>query len=112
MNSLKTLVKEYLYETLYEAQVVLRSSRDNNITIISDNLRGVCGITVCTIASPAKPVSAGYERTLLNIKFHRLQSSMQKHLETMSLEARRIDGVSSFIVKRVDKVRNRIYRSE
>ena len=32
MPKLKELVKEYLYEQLYEADVILRSDTDRNIT--------------------------------------------------------------------------------
>ena len=46
MDSLKTLVLEYFNDTLYEANVVMRSSRDKKLTVVTDNLRGVCGITV------------------------------------------------------------------
>tara|TARA_Y100000034_G_C6660633_1_gene289594 strand:+ start:65 stop:403 length:339 start_codon:yes stop_codon:yes gene_type:complete len=112
MNNLKTLVREYLRDTLYEADVILRSSRDFNITIIADNIRGVCGITVCTIAAAARPVSNTHERTELKIKFHRLEPTMQGHIIRMSNDARKIDGISSFIVTSVGKVRSRIYRSE
>ena len=112
MNNLKSLVQEYLRDTMYEAEVMLRSSRDYNITIISDNLRGVCGITVCTITSPAEPISSKVERTYLKVKFFQLESTMEDHVARMSNEARRIDGVFSFIVKKVGKVQSRIYRSK
>jgi len=110
MESLKTLVKEYLYDTLYEADVVLRSSREKNITIVTDNLRGVCGITVCTVASPAKAVSSNVERTYLKIKFFKIEPTMQDQIARMSLDSRKIDGIHSFIVTKVGKVESRIYR--
>ena len=110
MDSLKTVVKEYLYDTLYEADVVLRSSRDKRITIITDNLRGVCGITVCTVASPAKPISNKIERTYLKVKFFKLEPTLEEHIARMSNEARKIDGVFSFIATKVGKVQSRIYR--
>ena len=112
MDSLKSLVQEYLRDTMYECEVVLRSSKDYNITIIADNLRGVCGITVCNIADPARPVSQSHERTLLHIKFFKIEPDMNQHLMRMANDARKIDGVTSFIISKVSKVRNRIYRSE
>ena len=111
MDSLKTVVKEYLYDTLYEADIVLRSSRDKRITIITDNLRGVCGITVCTVASPDKPISNKIERTYLKVKFFVLEPTVEKHIEKMSIDARKIDGVFSFIPYKVKKVVSRIYRN-
>jgi hypothetical protein len=43
MDGLKSLIKEYLYDTMYEAECVLRSDRDQNITILTDNLRALGG---------------------------------------------------------------------
>ena len=39
MDSLKSLIKEYFKDTLYEAEVVMRSSRKKKLTIVTDNLR-------------------------------------------------------------------------
>ncbi len=111
MQSIKSLILEYFYDTLYEAEVVMRSDRDKNITKITDNLRGVCGITVCTVAGPAKAVSPRVEKTYLKVKFFQLEPTLQEHLQRMSIDARKIDGVHSFIAYRVNKVRNRIYRN-
>jgi len=112
MEKLKNLIKEYLHEQLYEAECVLRSSRDKNITIITDNLRGVCGITVVTISGPAQRVSSTAERTLLKIKFFMVESTMSDQLVRMANDARKIDGVFSFIpkVRTAQKVVSRIYR--
>ena len=63
MDSLKTLVLEYFNDTLYEANVVMRSSRDKKLTVVTDNLRGVCGITVCTVVGPENPISDTVEKT-------------------------------------------------
>ena len=69
MESIKQLVKEYLYEQLYEAECIIRSDSGKNFTKVTDNLRGVCGITVVTIASPAKKVGPGAERANLKVVF-------------------------------------------
>ena len=106
---LKSIVKEYLRDTLYEANVIMRSDRSKKLTIISDNLRGVCGITVVTIKEAAKPVSSAVERTPLRVKFFLLGTSLKQHLAKMQMEARKIDGVFSFIAISADKVRDRIY---
>ena len=112
MEKLKNLINEYLYEQLYEAECVLRSDRDKNITIITDNLRGVCGITVVTVAGPAQSVSSNAERTLLKVKFFMVEATMKEQLVRMANDARKIDGVYSFIpvVRTAKKVVSRIYR--
>ncbi len=109
MKQFKSIVKEYLRDTLYEANVIMRSDRSKKLTIISDNLRGVCGITVVTIKEAAKPVSATVERTPLRVKFFLLGVSLKQHVARMQMEARKIDGIYSFIATDVDKVRDRIY---
>ena len=113
MPKLKDLVQETFQETLWEAECILRSDRDKNITKVTDNLRGVCGITVVTVASPAKSVSATVEKTLLKVKFFKLTAgSIKEHLSRMSIDARKIDGIYSFIPVRWKKVVSRIYRPE
>ena len=112
MPKLKELVKEYLYEQLYEADCVLRSDPDKNITKVTDNLRGVCGITVVTVVGPARKISAGVERAELKVKFFQVEPTMKEQLARMSLDARKIDGIYSFIPTKWNKVVSRIYRPD
>ncbi len=113
MEKLKDLILETFQETLWEAECILRSSRDRNITKVTDNLRGVCGITVVTVASPAKTVSSTTEKTLLKVKFFKLTPGpIKEHLARMSIDARKIDGIFSFIPVRWNKVVSRIYRPD
>ncbi len=110
MGTLKNTITEVLKDTRYEADVVMRSSRDVNLTVVTDNLRGVCGITVIKVQGAAKPVSATAERADLNVKFFKMRPTMTEQISAMSTEARRVTGVYSFIVKNVRKVVNRIYK--
>lgn len=110
MNSLKNLIKEYFKDTLHEAEVVMRSSRSKKLTIVTDNLRGVCGITVCTVLGSAKPISEEVERTYLRVKFFQMEPTLEEHLQRMAIDARKIDGIFSFIPYKTNKVVSRIYR--
>ena len=112
MHSLKGLIKEYFKDTLYEADVVMRSSRSRKLTIVTDNLRGICGITVCTVVGPSEPVSEEAEKTRLRVKFFLLEDTLELHLKRMAIDARKIDGVYSFIPYSARKVVSRIYRPE
>ena len=112
MNSLKTLIKEYFKDTLYECDVVMRSSRDKKLTIVTDNLRGVCGITVITVVQAAQPVSGEVEKTYLKVKFFQLEPTLEEHLKRMAIDARKIDGVFSFVPYKTNKVVSRIYRQK
>ena len=111
MSDVKTVVKEYLQDTMYECDVLMRSDRSNRLTIITDNLRGVCGITVVTVKEAAKKVSKTVEVTKLKVKFFLTEPDLRRHMARMQIEARKIDGVYSFIATSVNKVRNRIYRN-
>tara|TARA_R110002074_G_scaffold132327_6_gene275531 strand:+ start:2571 stop:2906 length:336 start_codon:yes stop_codon:yes gene_type:complete len=111
MDKLKALVEKRLKDTLYEADVAMRSDRSKRLTLITDNLRGLCGITVCTVTEASKHVSKTVEATKLKIKFQLLEQNMDLQLAKMQIEARKIDGIYSFIATRVGKVKNRIYRT-
>ena len=107
---LKSLIKEVLDEGLYEATVVMRLDRSENLTIITDKLRGVCGITIVDVAIPSKPVSETVERVTLKVRFFLMENNMKAHLKRMSAEARKIQGVYSFIPVRAEKYYSRIYK--
>ena len=111
MHSIKTLVQEYLKDVMYEADVVMRSDRGQKLTVVTDNLRGVCGITVVTVKRAAEPVSENVEKTYLKVKFFQMEPTLEEHIKRMAIDARKIDGVHSFIPYKVNKVVNRIYRS-
>ena len=107
---LKSLIKEVLDEGLFEATVVMRLDRSENLTIITDKLRGVCGITIVNVAVPSKPVSETVERVTLKVRFFLMEDSMSAHLKRMSAEARKIQGVYSFIPVKAEKYYSRIYK--
>ena len=111
MHLIKTLVQEYLKDVMYEADVVMRSDRGQKLTVVTDNLRGVCGITVVTVKRAAEPVSENVEKTYLKVKFFQMEPTLEEHIKRMAIDARKIDGVHSFIPYRVNKVVNRIYRN-
>jgi len=108
--NLKNLIKEVFDEGLFEATVIMRLSRDENLTIISDKLRGVCGITIVNVTVPSKPVSDAVERVTLNVRFFLSENNLKSHLRKMSTEARKIQGVYSFMPVKASKYYSRIYR--
>tara|TARA_Y100000296_G_scaffold80685_1_gene106634 strand:- start:603 stop:938 length:336 start_codon:yes stop_codon:yes gene_type:complete len=110
MDNIKTVVSEYLKDTMYECDVLMRSDRKKRLTVIMDNLRGVCGVTVITLKKAAKKVSDTTEVVPLKVKFFLLEPDLARHISKMQTEARKIDGIFSFIALRANKVRNRIYR--
>ncbi len=111
MKILKDLITEVFQETLWEAECVLRSDRKKNITKVTDNLRAVCGLTVVTVAEPAVVISDTVERTILKVKFFKtVAGPLRNQLRQMAIDARKIDGVYSFIPKNAKQVVSRIYR--
>ena len=112
MDSLKSLIREYFKDTLYECDVVMISSRQKKLTIVTDNLSGVCGITVVTVVGPAEPISEEREKTYLKVKFFQMEPTPKKQLIRMATDARKIDGVYSFMpVTKVRPVVSRIYKA-
>jgi len=108
--NLRTLVKEVLDEGLYEATVLMRYARQENLTIISDKLRGTCGITIVDVAVPSKIISDNVDRVTLKVRFFLLGNNLKIQLRKMSTEARKIEGVYSFIPLRASKYYSRIYK--
>ena len=107
---LKHLVKEVFKEGIYEATVVMRLDRGENLTIVTDKLRGVCGITIVDVAIPSRPVSDMVERVTLKVRFFLMETNLKSQLRKMSIEARKIKGVYSFIPTHAEKYYSRIYK--
>lgn len=104
-QELASNIEEAISDNIYEAYVVLESDRGKNLTHILNQLRAVCGITVVGVEDPARPVSATREKTLLKLKFFRSVPNLRKHLQKMSIDARKVDGVYTFFIKQVRKLK-------
>ena len=48
--------------------------------------------------------------TMLKVKFQQFAPTLKQHIQKMSIDARKIDGVTSFIPVRAGRVYSRIYR--
>lgn len=107
---LRSLIKETLDDGMYEATVILRLDRSENLTIVTDKLRGLCGITIVNIFVPSKPVSDTVERVTLKVRFFVLEGNVPRQLKKMATEARKIQGVYSFIPVKAYKYHSRIYK--
>ena len=100
------------------------SDRGVNLTLVTDALRGICGITTAKVIGSAKPISATRERTFLKIKFFLLEASLDQHIKRMVFDAKRmrlnlpkkkqavspsVSPIHEFRIKQVSPVRDRIY---
>ena len=101
---LKRLIREAIEDSLYRANVIMRYARDENLTLINDKLRGICGITIVDVLVPSKIVSNDVDIVTLKVKFFLKGTDLKEHLYKMSTEARKIPGVFSFIPTRASKL--------
>ena len=70
LSKVYQLVKEVINESnVYEARVMMRSSRDKNLTEILDEIRAVCAVTVVNLPHAAQPLSKFKEISELKLKF-------------------------------------------
>jgi ferredoxin-fold anticodon binding domain-containing protein len=107
---LKHLIREAISESLYEANIIMRYARDENLTLINDKLRGICGITIVDVFIPTKIVSKHVDLVTLKIKFFLGRHDLQQHMHKMSNEARKIEGVYSFIPTRASKLKTKSHK--
>ena len=61
-------------------------------TKVTDNLRGVCGITVVTIVGPAKKVAENTERSHLKVKFFQVEQDLSIGISAVSASGDASDG--------------------
>jgi len=108
LNKIYQLIKEVINESdVYEARVMMRSSRDRNLTEILDEIRAVCAVTVVNLPHAAQPLSKFKEISELKLKFLLTSPSLKQHLRKMAIAARKIDGIYSFRVINANKIEKR-----
>ena len=108
LSKVYQLIKEVINESnVYEARVIMRSSRDKNLTEILDEIRAVCAVTVVSLPHAARPLSEFKEVSELKLKFLLTSPSLKQHLRKMAIAARKIDGIYSFRVINANKIEKR-----
>ena len=111
-DSLKSLVREFVADSKFQAIAQVESDRKRNLTDVLDQLRGVCGITVVTVLEPPKPLSANKEITKVKIKFLQTHPSLALHIKKMKISARKLEGIYSFQVYRVKPAEERTSKKD
>ena len=99
----ESLLNEDVDVQIFECVALMNSSTRKNLTDIQNEIRSVCGITIVD-SEPTETLSLYKQRTRLKIKFISLQPTLRESVKEIVDNARRIDGVYSFQVRKIRKI--------
>ena len=99
VNSLRTLITEQLTEKdIIQAECLIHTKREENITDVLTNIRALPGITIVTMIGSSKQVSLYKEISRLRIKFLPLTGTVKEYIIFLNNKVRSLPAVFSFKV--------------
>jgi hypothetical protein len=99
ISTLKELIVEELSEKdIVQAECLIHTKRDANITDILTNIRALPGVTIVSMLGSSKQVSLYKEISRIRIKFLPLTGSVKEYIIFLNKKVRTFPTVFSFKV--------------
>lgn len=99
IKDLKYLISEQLSEKdIIQAECLIHTKRDENITDVLTNIRALPGVTIVTMIGSSKQVSLYKEISRLRIKFLPLTGTIKEYIVFLNNKVRSFPEVYSFKV--------------
>lgn len=99
ISTLKKLIVEELSEKdIIQAECLIHTKRDANITDILTNIRALPGVTIVSMLGSSKQVSLYKEISRIRIKFLPLTGSVKEYIIFLNKKVRTFPSVFSFKV--------------
>lgn len=99
ISTLKKLIVEELSEKdIVQAECLIHTKRDANITDILTNIRALPGVTIVSMLGSSKQVSLYKEISRIRIKFLPLTGSVKEYIIFLNKKVRTFPTVFSFKV--------------
>ena len=99
ISTLKELIVEELSEKdIVQAECLIHTKRDANITDILTNIRAIPGVTIVSMLGSSKQVSLYKEISRIRIKFLPLTGSVKEYIIFLNKKVRTFPTVFSFKV--------------
>lgn len=109
-NNLRTLVEQEISSKVQEAECVIQTSAEENLTDILTSIRAIAGVTIVNLVGSSKKLTEYKEIAYLRIKFVPLGSSTDSFIKGLVNHVRGLKGVYSFHIKSVENLKNKIAR--
>lgn len=107
-EDIKKLIREGIEYRVYEAECLVQTSRQDNLTEILTGLRAMPGITTVTMIGSSKYLSDEKEQSHIKIKFVPLGKSINSYIKNLTIRTRRLAGVYSFQIKSVINYKHKL----
>tara|TARA_R100000315_G_C5114771_1_gene65569 strand:- start:34 stop:420 length:387 start_codon:yes stop_codon:yes gene_type:complete len=100
-KNLKNLVKEQVEKSVYEAECVLQTSRQENFTDILTMIRAIAGVTTVNVVEAAKAMTERKEMSILKMKFIPIDYGLDGYTKLLVSKILNLPGVFGFHMKEI-----------
>jgi len=111
-NNLKSLIKEQIEKSVYEAECVLQTSKKENFTDVLTMIRAIAGVTIVNVAEAAKSVSDQKEVSVLRMKFIPIDYGLDGYTKLLVNKILSLQGVYGFHMKNIEGYDQRMQRKK
>tara|TARA_R100000152_G_C6770939_1_gene197291 strand:- start:909 stop:1298 length:390 start_codon:yes stop_codon:yes gene_type:complete len=111
-NNLKSLIKEQIEKSVYEAECVLQTSKKENFTDVLTMIRAIAGVTIVNVAEAAKSVSDQKEVSVLRMKFIPIDYGLDGYTKLLVNKVLSLQGVYGFHMKNIEGYDQRMQRKK
>jgi len=108
IKKIKDLVRERIEYRVYEAECLIQTSRQDNLTEVLTGMRALPGITTVNMVGASKQLSEEKEESRLKIKFVPLGKSLNAYIKFLIQKTRKLPGVYSFQIKNVINYKHKL----
>lgn len=112
VDNLRVLVEQEISDKVQEAECVIQTSADQNLTDILTSIRAIAGITIVNLVGSSKKLTDYKEIAYLKIKFVPLGSSTSSFMKSLVNHVRSLKGVYSFHIKNVENLKSKVARKK
>tara|TARA_Y100001973_G_C5188636_1_gene329451 strand:+ start:95 stop:484 length:390 start_codon:yes stop_codon:yes gene_type:complete len=111
-DTLKSLIKEQVERSVYEAECILQTSKKENFTDILTMIRAIAGVTIVNVLEAAKSVSEQKEVSTLRIKFIPIDYGLDGYTKLLVNKILSLQGVYGFHMRNIEGYDQRMQRKK
>jgi len=111
-NKLRILVEQEISSKVQEAECVIQTSVEMNLTDILTSIRAIAGVTIVNLIGSSRKLTEYKAIAYLKIKFVPLGASSDTFIKSLVNHVRGLQGVYSFQIKNVENLASKITRKK
>jgi|10_taG_2_1085330.scaffolds.fasta_scaffold13061_3 nitrate reductase NapAB chaperone NapD len=107
---IKNIVAEAISDKVQEAECVIHTSTQENLTDVLTSIRAIAGVTIVNLVGSSKRVSDERDASYLKIKFIPNVASSDAYVRNLVSYVRNLPSVFTFEIKKVENLKQKLSR--